>query len=205
MWHNTTIFGIVPPSFTRTPSGVSSATWSRMAIAQDYPYRNLNPITPVLSSTGVSSNGRRPTKVWCSPPQAEVHSDDPSAAGTGSRLSEIPLGNRCDSTICGTATWPTSSNRESTEWAAALACAEPSALRERGLWLRLTIRNEGSDVTLLGDGVMSAMMSEEVSKVGGLVPVENLVVFDVNGRPAELVVETGFGSLLDLGKPPQQP
>ncbi len=89
----------------------------------------------------------------------------------------------------------------SSQWAAALSCAEPSVFQKHGLWLRLSVGSEGSDVTLVADGVTNEIMRKEVASFGASIPADNLVVFPLKGRPSELVVDTGLGFALDLGKP----
>lgn len=89
----------------------------------------------------------------------------------------------------------------SSEWAAALSCLTPEAVRERGLWLRLMVGGEGSDVTLIADGIISEELRVGVRDAGGAVLVDNLVVFPLDKRPHRLVVRTGLGFDLDLGVP----
>jgi hypothetical protein len=97
----------------------------------------------------------------------------------------------------------TNQSLDSGEWAAALSCAEPSDLKTRGLWLRLTIKGAGSDVTLIADGATNSALRQGVEEAGGWLPVDNLVMFPLEGRPTSLVVDSAFGVDLDLGREAQ--
>jgi hypothetical protein len=76
-------------------------------------------------------------------------------------------------------------------------------LKTRGLWLRLTIKGAGSDVTLIADGATNSALRQGVEEAGGWLPVDNLVMFPLEGRPTSLVVDSAFGVDLDLGREAQ--
>jgi hypothetical protein len=89
------------------------------------------------------------------------------------------------------------------DWATIGSCAQGPVFQTRGLWLRIEVVGEGSDVTLIPDGLATRDLEAAINESGGSIPVENLVVFPLDVRPADFVWETVDGNQLDLGAVPR--
>lgn len=83
------------------------------------------------------------------------------------------------------------------EWASAMSCQHPGHVSDSGIGIRLELRGEGVEATLLPDFVLDQTNRKIIEDAGGNALGQNVAVFDLNIGP-DIVLEHS-GNKIRLG------